>query len=384
MPRPVDVPRTVADGPSADRILLIGSHPSVGWGVTSHQVALPGALARAIRQLTSRGVVVDVRADPLMVAGDLASIIRSHRVDRYDAVVITVGVNDAVLGTTDARWADSIDDAITAWGSCSRRGSRLFFVGVLPISSLHTLGGPFLHIADARAEDLSRVLESRTAEHRFVSFVALPASGPSGGGVADRHSRADYAVWAAALANVMVSVLRSAGRGQNAMSSRSRAPRARHGIGVEDPAALLYQLRSANTDLDRLATAAATAFGAPMALVTVLGADRQWHAAAFGTDVESLPIEQSFCRVAVGCDDSTTVVSDVRSDSRLPVRSIASTDHGARYYAGSPIEHPDGRRIGTLCVLDAHPRDHTTDLERVLLRKLAARAEEAIWEALLL
>ena len=55
VPRPLDDPRAHASGVDSDRILLFGGGAAVGWGVLSHNLALPGSLARALSDLTGRG-----------------------------------------------------------------------------------------------------------------------------------------------------------------------------------------------------------------------------------------------------------------------------------------------------------------------------------------
>ena len=49
--------------------------------------------------LTGRGVIVDVIANPEMTSANLAPIIGGARLSDYDAVVTTVGINDALAIT---------------------------------------------------------------------------------------------------------------------------------------------------------------------------------------------------------------------------------------------------------------------------------------------
>lgn len=65
-PRPHDIPQAHSAGIDSDRILLVGCGPAVGWGVVSHDLALPGSLARELSGLTGRGVDVDVIESPRM------------------------------------------------------------------------------------------------------------------------------------------------------------------------------------------------------------------------------------------------------------------------------------------------------------------------------
>ena len=61
--RPADSPQAFVAGRSSLRVLLAGSGPVVGWGVGSHDLGLPGAVARAVAATTGRGVGGDVAAE---------------------------------------------------------------------------------------------------------------------------------------------------------------------------------------------------------------------------------------------------------------------------------------------------------------------------------
>ena len=45
-------------------------------------------------------------------------------------------------------------------------------------------------------------------------------------------------------------------------------------------------------------------------------------------------------------------------------------EHGIRFYAGAPLRSAAGRAIGSLCVIDASPRQ-VTEEEKALLREVA-------------
>ena len=66
-----------------------------------------------------------------------------------------------------------------------------------------------------------------------------------------------------------------------------------------------------------------------------------------------------------------------------PIASQERLDTGAprvRFYAGHPICSSDGWRIGTLCLIDDHPRTFTATDERDL-RLRAARERHALGRA---
>ena len=118
---------------------------------------------------------------------------------------------------------------------------------------------------------------------------------------------------------------------------------------------------------DRFTRLAARLLDAPVALVTVVGAEHQYIKSAVGLDasIERLvPLSQSLCRYAVEVNEPL-MVEDARLDPRLRDHPSV-TDHGIVAYAGYPIRTPDGHALGTLCVFDFKPHSWNNDERQVL------------------
>lgn len=374
MPRPHGLPRAVADGPSADRILLIGSGPAAGWGVASHDLALPGALARALRAATGRGAVVDVIVDPHMTAAGLAAVIAGARLDRYDAVVTTVGTNDAVRLTTPREWGRRIRRALDVWNTRVRGGSVLLMVGILPVRTFPAFDSPLGRLTDRLAQQLNDVTEQLVAEVATARTTLLPSLGAEARDSLGRTTPEMYAFWASQIAAELVEPLNTAAGSDD----RARSVADRITSGIADAESLAAIMSDESMSLERIVTIAAAAFHAPTALVTVLGPDKQLHVSRFGIDLDSVPIEQSFCAVMVRNDDGM-VVPDATHDPRFSGNPLVVGDAHIRYYAGVPIEDPQGRRIGALCVVDTQPRNLTTDADLSMLRGLAEKVQRIVW-----
>lgn len=125
--------------------------------------------------------------------------------------------------------------------------------------------------------------------------------------------------------------------------------------------------------LDRLAALAARICGAPIALVSIIESDRQVIIGKFGTDLEELPREQSFCAHAMhrtGC----MVVPDTAQDPRFTDNPLVTGAPGIRFYAGQPLISKEGLPLGSFCVIDRQPREQLNDQEREGLETLAASA----------
>ncbi len=107
-------------------------------------------------------------------------------------------------------------------------------------------------------------------------------------------------------------------------------------------------------DFDRLTGIAASLVDAPLALLTVLDAERQWFTSAAGTHLREAPVESSFCvhTVALG---AMMVVEDARLDPRFASNRWVTGEPHIRFYLGLPV-FALGQIIGTLCVYDFKPR----------------------------
>lgn len=119
---------------------------------------------------------------------------------------------------------------------------------------------------------------------------------------------------------------------------------------------------------DRITRLASHLFGVPIALVSLIGANRQWFKSRHGFDVPHTDRSISFCTHAIE-QDSVMVIEDALRDPRFADNPLVVGDPYIRFYAGSPLTAPDGSRIGTLCLLDRAPREFSEE-EQAMLRDL--------------
>jgi GAF domain-containing protein len=125
---------------------------------------------------------------------------------------------------------------------------------------------------------------------------------------------------------------------------------------------------------DRLARLAAHVLRAPVALVSLVDADRQFFKSCLGlpepwASERGSPLTHSFCQHAVASREPL-LVDDAREHELLR-DNLAIRDMGVIAYAGIPLIDPDGHALGTLCVIDSGPR-HWTTHQVQLLSDLAA------------
>ena len=133
---------------------------------------------------------------------------------------------------------------------------------------------------------------------------------------------------------------------------------------------------------DRITRLAQRAFSVPIALVSIVDANRQWFKSRQGLEATETTREVSFCGHAI-LNEDVMVVTDAADDERFHDNPLVTCDPNIRFYAGYPISAPDGNRIGTLCVIDRESREFSQE-DIQLLQELGAMIEEELVEDCLL
>ena len=116
---------------------------------------------------------------------------------------------------------------------------------------------------------------------------------------------------------------------------------------------------------------------APIALISLVDAERQWFKSRVGLTTSQTKRSISFCGHAI-LEDDVMVVPDAAADARFADSPLVTGEPNVRFYAGAPLLTPGGHALGTLCVLDRVPRELTAaQLEalRALARQVVAQLE---------
>jgi EAL domain-containing protein (putative c-di-GMP-specific phosphodiesterase class I) len=127
---------------------------------------------------------------------------------------------------------------------------------------------------------------------------------------------------------------------------------------------------------DEFARLAASIGGTPIALVSLVDADRQWFKAKLGLSVNETPRASGFCAQAIGGSDIFTV-ADAQDDQRFTHNPLV-TGAKIRFYAGAPLLTAEGHALGTLCILDYVPRELSAEQKaalQILSRHVVAQLE---------
>ena len=103
----------------------------------------------------------------------------------------------------------------------------------------------------------------------------------------------------------------------------------------------------------------------PIALITLVDADRQWFKSRVGMTAGQTSRAVSFCTHAIEQPD-LFIVPDASIDARFRDNPQVAEDPKIRFYAGAPLVTPDGHALGTLCVADSVPRELSEDQKQGL------------------
>jgi GAF domain-containing protein len=106
---------------------------------------------------------------------------------------------------------------------------------------------------------------------------------------------------------------------------------------------------------DDLTQLAAYVCGAPMALVSLIDANRQWFKSRIGVHHSQTNREISFCAHTILRPDPL-IIADTLHDPRFLGSALVIGEPFIRFYAGVPLRSREGHPLGTLCVLDKRPR----------------------------
>ena len=117
-------------------------------------------------------------------------------------------------------------------------------------------------------------------------------------------------------------------------------------------------------DFDALTRIAAAICGTPIALVSLLDADRQWFKSRVGL-------------AETGLEADLIEVRDAQADARFADNPHVVGRPHVRFYAGTPLRTAQGQVLGALCVIDHVPRSLTPE-QRSALRDLGQQATAQI------
>lgn len=134
----------------------------------------------------------------------------------------------------------------------------------------------------------------------------------------------------------------------------------------------------AEARFDRITGLVSAVVGAPIVLVSLVDADRQWFKSRHGLEAEETGRDVSLCGHAI-LSDEPLVVPDATRDARFADNPLVTGPPRLRTYAGVPLVAPCGARIGTLCAIwvevtpvGEEQVEHLTSFARIVMEQLEA------------
>jgi PAS domain S-box-containing protein len=117
--------------------------------------------------------------------------------------------------------------------------------------------------------------------------------------------------------------------------------------------------------LDSVTHLAQKVFHVKTVLISLIDANRQWFKSRQGLDASETPRDISFCGHVI-LQDEIFEISDALEDQRFAHNPLVTGNPLIRFYVGIPIKSARGNNLGTLCMIDDHPRTLTQE-ERAFL-----------------
>ncbi|WP_104381811.1 ATP-binding protein [Sphingobacterium sp. HMA12] len=128
---------------------------------------------------------------------------------------------------------------------------------------------------------------------------------------------------------------------------------------------------------DGLVKLATEIFNVPIALLSLVDAERVFFKANVGMGTTKTSTRaHSLCALTI-MDENVTVIEDALQEESLSHNPNVIGELGLRFYAGAPLITPEGFSIGAFCILDKKPRQFSPS-ERSILAGLARTAMDQI------
>lgn len=126
--------------------------------------------------------------------------------------------------------------------------------------------------------------------------------------------------------------------------------------------------RARDPELATIVGFAAAEYKTTLAGLSIVTGRRQILLGAIGTDIYEVPLEGSFCAVAVQRPNEPLIVPDATRDPRFATFRTVIGQPFVHFYAGVPVLDRNGFALGVLCIADRTPRTEAFDPTMLLIR----------------
>jgi lysophospholipase L1-like esterase len=204
LPLPEAGPPVVVAGTQPQRILLCGSGIVVGYGVTSHELALGGALARSLAALTRRGAEVATIAAPRLSTKTARSRLTADVLEGLDAVVLSFGSFDLLTFLPARKWGQGMHELVDCVLSQTPSSTHVFIVdcAAAKMSNFTPAYRRHLVVMTEAYNDEVKALTQKSERVHQINFAPEPKDAES------IEGRQNYHTWAEAIAPTIANELR--------------------------------------------------------------------------------------------------------------------------------------------------------------------------------
>lgn len=116
--------------------------------------------------------------------------------------------------------------------------------------------------------------------------------------------------------------------------------------------------RATHADFDELNELAAQLCNCPVSVISFVEKDKQWYKLRKGVPLTQTLKDISFSTHVILAEEHI-VVEDTKKDTRFYNTKAGSGEMDIRFFACTPIRSSNGRRLGSICVIDSKPRSFT-------------------------
>jgi GAF domain-containing protein len=120
-------------------------------------------------------------------------------------------------------------------------------------------------------------------------------------------------------------------------------------------------------------------FRVPMARLAFIDKQGRWVRPIANSHYEQVAHSTFFCSQTILSED-VLVIPDAKDDGRFADNPLVVDPPHIRFYAGAPIIIPDGLILGSICIIDSHPRYDFSINERAILSALSREITYQILE----
>ena len=327
----------ITGAPDAGRILVLGSGVASGWGVQTHGLGLLGQLQRAMQFRLDQPFDVELVGGPHLSIADAGTALGDRAREHWDAVVVALGVNDAMRLVSPRAWIRDMGALLARLDADMPHGGLVpvLVLGIPPIDSIEGLRTSLSPVHRRHGRHLNELTEAIVARNRRATFLPLPAMTPVPG--RPFGSPDTYAALARLVSHRLVAMLPEGVR---------RFGDELHGAALSPPVAAVLDPANARAAARvRTALQAAAAESGSYAALNLLDGDRLWTVVSSSTSTaRSVPREATFCDTTLR--EGFLHVPEAATDARFRDLEL-SRRLGFTSYMGVAVEL-EGERVGTI------------------------------------